>query len=77
MSKEAIYEKVVEIIQEVSGQDLSVTDELSVQNSFSDSVELMEFIITLEDQFDIEISDKEAEGLQTVSDLVDVISLKK
>ena len=43
----------------------------------ADSVDLMEFILTLEDEFNIEISDEEIDQLQSVADVVQVVKNKK
>lgn len=37
----------------------------------------MEFILTLEDEFNIEISDEEIDQLQSVADVVQVVKSKK
>ncbi|VOM62446.1 acyl carrier protein [Streptococcus pneumoniae] len=39
-------------------------------------VDLMEFILTLEDEFSIEISDEEIDQLQNVGDVVKIIQGK-
>ena len=39
--------------------------------------DLMEFILTLEDEFNIEISDEEIDQLQSVADVVQVVKNKK
>jgi len=43
----------------------------------ADSVDLMEFILTLEDEFNIEISDEEIDQLQSVGDVVEVVKNKE
>ena len=39
-----------------------------------DSIELMEFIINLEDEFDLEISDDTIDNMVKVTDLLDYLS---
>ena len=39
-----------------------------------DSIELMEFIINLEDEFDLEISDDTIDHMVKVADLLDYLS---
>ena len=51
---------------------MSLKDDLD-----ADSVDLMEFILTLEDEFNIEISDEEIDQLQSVADVVQVVKNKK
>ena len=56
MSEKEIYAKIVEIIQEHDSSKLHVTPELNLKEELGvDSVDLMEFIINLEEAFDIEI----------------------
>lgn len=39
----------------------------------ADSVDLMEFVLTIEDEFGIEISDEEIDNLQSVADVLAII----
>ena len=65
------------IIQERQGEDFVVTESLSLKDDLdADSVDLMEFILTLEDEFSIEISDEEIDQLQNVGDVVKIIQAK-
>lgn len=53
MSEKEIYAKIVEIIQEHDSSKLHVTPELNLKEELGvDSVDLMEFIINLEEAFD-------------------------
>ena len=66
------------IIQERQGEDFVVTESLSLKDDLdADSVDLMEFILTLEDEFSIEISDEEIDQLQSVGDVVKIIQANK
>jgi acyl carrier protein len=42
----------------------------------ADSVDLMEFILTIEEEFGIEISDEEIDNLHSVADVLAVIKNK-
>ena len=54
-----------------------MTESLSLKDDLdADSVDLMEFILTLEDEFSIEISDEEIDQLQNVGDVVKIIQAK-
>ena len=77
MSQADIFEKVKAIIVE----QLSVEDEAKVtlQASFvddlgADSLDTVELVMALEEEFDIEIPDEAAEKIKTVQDTVDYIS---
>ena len=72
-----IFDRIVTIIQERQGEDFVVTESLSLKDDLdADSVDLMEFILTLEDEFSIEISDEEIDQLQNVGDVVKIIQAK-
>ena len=77
MSEKEIYAKIVEIIQEHDSSKLHVTPELNLKEELGvDSVDLMEFIINLEEAFDIEIPDEDMDNFKTISDVVDYIHEK-
>ncbi|MGO5579122.1 acyl carrier protein [Streptococcus milleri] len=80
MIEQEIYEKIVEIIQESRGKEFQVAQTLSLKDDLqADSVDLMEFILTVEDEFGIEISDEDIDELKNVSDVVACVqkNLKK
>ena len=77
MSEKEIYAKIVEIIQEHDSSKLHVTPELNLKEELGvDSVDLMEFIINLEEAFDIEIPDEDMDNFKTISDVVSYIHEK-
>ena len=66
-------DKVMKIIAEKLSVDL---DEVVPEASFvddlgADSLDLVELIMSMEEEFDIDISDEEAEKLVTVKDAID------
>ncbi len=67
-----IFEKVKEITVEQLGADESaVTMEASFINDLeADSLDIVELMMALEEEFDIEIPDEEAEKIATVGDAV-------
>lgn len=75
MSSEEIFDKVKDIIVE----QLGVTENtVSLEASFiddlgADSLDIVELIMALEEEFDLEIPDADAEKIVTVSDVVDYI----
>ena len=75
MSSEEILEKVKAIIVEQLGvADTAVTMEASfIDDLGADSLDLVELIMALEEEFDIEIPDADAEKVVTVGDVVDYI----
>ena len=74
MTDKQIFDRVVMIIQERQGEDFVVTENLSLKDDLdADSVDLMEFILTVEDEFGIEISDEEIDNLNSVADVLAII----
>lgn len=75
MSSEEIFEKVKEIIVEQLGvAETAVTMEASfIDDLGADSLDIVELIMALEEEFDMEIPDEDAEKIVSVSDVVDYI----
>ena len=75
MSSEEVLEKVKGIIVEQLGvADNAVTMEASfIDDLGADSLDIVELVMALEEEFDIEIPDSDAEKVATVGDVVDYI----
>lgn len=75
MSSEEIFEKVKGIIVEQLGvAEASVTLEASfIDDLGADSLDIVELIMALEEEFDLEIPDSDAEKVVTVGDVVEYI----
>ena len=75
MNQEEIFEKVKKIIVEQLGvAETSVTMEASLIDDLgADSLDIVELIMALEEEFDMEIPDEDAEKIVSVSDVVDYI----
>lgn len=74
-SKDQIYDKVKAIIVDQLGVE---EDEVSIESSFiedlgADSLDIVELIMALEEEFEIEVPDEDAEKLMTVGNAVDYI----
>lgn len=69
------FEKVKEIVVEQLGvEESEVTMEASfIDDLGADSLDIVELIMALEEEFDLEIPDKEAEKIATVGDAVEYI----
>lgn len=67
-----IFEKVREIIaNELSVSKDEITLETNLQDDLgADSLDAVELIMTLEEEFDTSISDEDAQNLKTVGDIV-------
>jgi len=71
--------KVQEIVAEKLGKNIEeIKPEADFQNDLgADSLDTVELVMSLEEAFDIEIPDEDAEGIHTVADAVSYIDSKK
>ncbi len=79
MSSEEVLEKVKGIIVEQLGvAENTVTMEASfVDDLGADSLDIVELVMALEEEFDMEIPDTDAEKVATVGDVVEYIKENK
>jgi acyl carrier protein len=75
-SREEVFERVKEVLTDQLGVD---EDQITEAASFTedldaDSLDLVELIMELEDQFAIKISDEDAQRIGTVGQAVDYVS---
>jgi acyl carrier protein len=75
MSQADIFAKVKAIVvEQLSVEAEKVTPESNFSNDLgADSLDTVELVMALEEAFDIEIPDEEAEKIKTVQDAVDYI----
>ena len=75
MSRVEILQEMQLVIQEQMGkEDIVLTEATKLDDLGVDSIEFMEFIINLEDEFSLEISDNTIDHMDKVSDLLDYLS---
>ncbi|MFP7169094.1 acyl carrier protein [Terribacillus sp. FSL K6-0262] len=74
-----VFEQVKQIVVDRLDVDESkVTLEASFKEDLeADSLDVVELVMELEDQFDMEISDEDAEKIATVGDAVNYINSKQ
>jgi acyl carrier protein len=67
-----VFDKIKEIIiEQLQVEESEITMETNLMKDLSaDSLDAVEIIMAIEDEFGIEIPDEEAETIQTVQDLV-------
>ena len=74
-----VFDKVVKIVVEqldVDG-DKEITPTTSLINDLeADSLDAVEVIMALEDEFDVEIPDEDAEGFKNIGDIAKYIEEK-
>lgn len=70
-----VFDKVKEIIADQLGidEDDIVPDAYFIDDLGADSLDIVELIMYFEDEFDMEISDEDAEGMETVQDVLSYI----
>ena len=78
MTKEEILTKVKSVVSEKLnvGEDQVTTDAKFVEDLGADSLDQVELIMALEDEFDLKIPEEEAEQLSTIGAAVDFILTK-
>ena len=75
----SIEEKVIGIV----GEQLNVPkEEITLESSFvdhlkADSLDIVELVMALEDEFETEIPDEEAEKITTVQQAIDYVTSNK
>jgi acyl carrier protein len=71
--------KVQSIVAEQLGVEVAeVKPEASFQNDLgADSLDLVEVVMALEEEFEVEIPDEDADSIRTVQEAVDYIDQKK
>ena len=72
----SVEKRIKEIVAEQLGvEESQVTNEASFMDDLgADSLDTVELVMALEEEFDIEISDENAEKIQTVQDAIDYIT---
>ncbi|SET83811.1 acyl carrier protein [Salinibacillus kushneri] len=71
-----VFDRVKKVIvNQLEVDESKVTMEASFSDDLeADSLDVVELVMELEDEFDMEISDEEAEKIATVGDAVDYIT---
>ena len=78
MTEQELLEKVTKVVMEKLGvkEDQVKSDASFVDDLGADSLDRVELVMSLEDEFDIEIPDEDAEKLVKVSDALNYVKSK-
>ncbi|MFA6808725.1 MAG: acyl carrier protein [Eubacteriales bacterium] len=72
-----VFEKVKDIVVEQLGVD---KEELSMETTFqslnADSLDIVELVMALEEEFNLDIADEEVENIKAIADIVNYINNK-
>lgn len=72
------FEKITEILAEQldADKDAMTVDTKIADDLGADSLDLVDLLMSVEDEFGIEIPDEDVENIQTIGDIVDYIDKK-
>lgn len=76
MEKTDIEERVIEIVGYWVDNSSATLDSMFSDDLWFDSLDEIEFVMAMEYEFEIEISDEEAEKVKTIGQAVDLIRQK-
>ena len=70
-----VFEKIKEILaDQLDAKPENITLSTDIGNDLgADSLDVVELLMSIEDEFEVEIPDEEIENLKTVGDVVDYI----
>ncbi len=74
MERSEIFEKVADIASDVLGIAVEdVTEEMTFEDLDADSLDRLQLVTAMEDEFDIEIDDEKLESITSVADAIEAI----
>lgn len=74
-----IFERIKEILADqldASTEDMTMESDIA-EDLGADSLDVVELLMAIEDEFDVEIPDEEIENIKTIGDLVKYIETNK
>ena len=74
-----VFEKVREILcdqLDLEQDEVTMTSNI-VENLGADSLDMVELVMSIEDEFELEVADEDVEGIKTVGDIVRYIEENK
>lgn len=74
MDRSEIFDKIAEVTADVLGVDVAdISDETTFDDLDADSLERLQLVTAIEDEFDLKIDDETLLSLNSVADAVDAI----
>ena len=75
MAKEEIFDKLKELVVDQLGvEEGEVTMEASMQDDLgADSLDLVDLVMSVEEEFGVKVADEDLENIKTVGDIVNYI----
>ena len=78
MDRSEIFDKIAEVTADVLGVDVAeISDETTFDELDANSLERLQLVTAIEDEFDLEIDDETLLSLNSVADAVDAIEAAK
>ena len=78
MDRSEIFDNIAEVAADVLGVDVvDISDETTFDDLDADSLERLQLVTAIEDEFDLEIDDETLLSLNSVADAVDAIENAK
>lgn len=78
MDRSEIFDKIAEVTADVLGVDVAeISDETTFDDLDANSLERLQLVTAIEDEFDLEIDDETLLSLISVADAVDAIEAAK
>ncbi len=74
MDRSEIFDKIAEVVADVLGVDVAeISDETTFDDLDANSLERLQLVTAIEDEFNLEIDDETLLSLNSVADAVDAI----
>lgn len=75
MTEEVILEKIIALIKKQRSRiDFDITEKTALKDDLRvDSIELVEFVINIEDEFGIDIPDEDVDGMVSMGDMLNYL----
>lgn len=77
MTREEIQQELLSIVGDQLGQPIeSIEDDATFTSLGADSLDMVEMVMHIEEKFEIQIDDKDAEECKTFNEFVDMVTRK-